>query len=81
MTEENLDITKHTLVPKHEKISEDEFNEVMNKYNVSKTQLTRILVKDPAILDLDVEIGDVIKITRNSPTIGKSYFYRVVVNG
>tara|TARA_Y100000310_G_C20568292_1_gene756677 strand:+ start:487 stop:732 length:246 start_codon:yes stop_codon:yes gene_type:complete len=81
MTEENLDITKHTLVPKHEKISEDEFNELMSNYNVSKTQLPRILITDPAIQLLDAEIGDVIKITRKSPTIGKAYFYRVVING
>jgi DNA-directed RNA polymerase subunit H len=81
MTEENLDITKHTLVPKHEKMSEEEFNEVMKAYNVSKTQLPRILVTDPAIERLEVEVGDVIKITRKSPTVGKAYFYRVVVNG
>jgi DNA-directed RNA polymerase subunit H len=34
--------------------------------------------KDPAVKELNVKMGDVIKITRNSPTQGKSEFYRVV---
>jgi len=36
-------------------------------------------VNDPAILELNTEKGDIIEIIRDSPTIGKSFFYRVVV--
>lgn len=81
MTEENLDVTKHTLVPKHEKLDEADYNELKTKYNFSKTQLPRILLSDPAIQNLNIEPGDVIKITRKSPTVGETFFYRVVVNG
>jgi len=68
----------HVLVPKHEKASEKEKNELLEKYNVSLKQLPRISKKDPAIAHLDVEPGDVIRITRKSPTSGISIFYRVV---
>ena len=40
-----------------------------------------ILLNDPAIEQLDVKIGDIIKIKRNSPTNVESIFYRVVVYG
>ncbi len=70
----------HVLVPKHEKASEKEKNEILEKYNISLKQLPRISIKDPAIAHLDVEAGDVIKITRKSPTAGTSIFYRVVLD-
>ena len=34
---------------------------------------------DPAILGLGVKPGDMIKITRSSPTAGESLYYRYVV--
>ncbi|MBU4242327.1 MAG: DNA-directed RNA polymerase subunit H, partial [Nanoarchaeota archaeon] len=42
-------------------------------------QLPKISKNDPAIKELEVKKGDLIKIERKSPTIGKSIFYRVVV--
>jgi DNA-directed RNA polymerase subunit H len=70
----------HVLVPKHEKISDKEKNEVLEKYNISIKQLPRISVSDPAIAHLDAESGDLIKITRKSQTAGNSIFFRVVSN-
>ncbi len=72
-------MVQHILIPKHKKLSEEETNEILKKYNVSKRQLPRILLNDPAILEMNPEKGDVIEIIRDSPTVGKSYFYRVVV--
>jgi len=68
----------HVLVPKHEKASEKEKNEILEKYNISLKQLPRISKKDPSIAHLDVEPGDLIRITRKSATSGSSTFYRVV---
>lgn len=78
---EKMNITGHILVPKHTKISEDEVRKLLEKYNIGLKQLPRIVKKDPALEALDVKPGDVIKIERQSPTVGKTFFYRVVVNG
>lgn len=76
---EEIDITKHEFVPKHIKLSEDEAQEMLKKFNISRKQLPRILKEDPAIQKLDVKKGDVIKIIRKSPTTGEAEFYRVVI--
>jgi len=76
---EEIDITKHEFVPKHTKLREEEAEEVLKKFNISKKQLPRILKEDSAISKLDVKKGDVIKIIRKSPTTGESEFYRVVI--
>ncbi|HLC62946.1 MAG TPA: DNA-directed RNA polymerase subunit H [Candidatus Nanoarchaeia archaeon] len=79
MEEKKIDITKHIFVPKHYKLSDEEKNEFLESNNVSKAQLPKIDKEDPAIKHLDVKKGDVIKITRKSPTTGESLFYRIVV--
>ena len=66
-------------MPKHMKMSEEEAEEILKKLNITRKQLPRILKEDPAIANLDVKKGDVIKITRNSPTTGEADFYRVII--
>ena len=39
------------------------------------------MISDKALEDLDVRPGDIIKITRKSPTAGESVYYRYVVEG
>jgi DNA-directed RNA polymerase subunit H len=53
----------------------------MKKYNARPSQLPYIMTGDKAIEDLDVRPGDIIKITRKSPTAGESVYYRYVVEG
>ena len=72
-------MVQHILIPQHRKLDEHECDEILNKYNVARKQLPKIKVNDPAILELNTEKGDIIEIIRDSPTIGKSFFYRVVV--
>ena len=72
-------VPDHVYVPKHEIISKKEAEEVLKKYNCKPTELPLILVNDPAILELGVKPGDMIKITRKSPTAGESLYYRYVV--
>ena len=52
----------------------------MEKYNISLKELTRILKIDPAISNLNISPGDVIKIIRQSPSSGEAIFYRIVIN-
>ncbi len=75
-----IDVQNHILVPKHVKMEEAEVQKLLEKYNISKKQLPRILKGDAAIKDLDAKPGDVIKITRKSPTMGDVEFYRAVSN-
>ena len=77
MTKDEL-VVKHVLVPKHTKIGERQVQELIEKYNISKVQLPKITISDPAITHLGIKIGDVIKIERASFTAGKTDYYRVV---
>ncbi len=77
MDEERL---KHRFVPKHEILSEEEKKAVLERYNISLRQLPKILAKDVVIKAINAKVGDVIKITRKSPTAKQSVYYRVVVD-
>lgn len=79
MAKTKFDITQHVLVPKHEKMTKKDIDSLLKDYNITLAQLPEISVKDPAVQLLKVEIGDVVRITRNSPTAGNIYFYRCVV--
>ena len=69
----------HILQPKHTKINEKEVNELLAKFNISKTQLPRMLLNDPA-LPLGCQIGDIIKIEREDSEDNKIYiYYRVII--
>jgi DNA-directed RNA polymerase subunit H len=63
----------HILQAKHSKISDQEVEELLQKLNISKTQLPRILLSDPALPE-NCQIGDVIKIKRT-----EGIYFRVVI--
>ena len=72
-------VPDHVYVPKHEIMSKKEAEEILKKYNCKPTEMPFIFVNDPAIIGLGVKPGDMIKITRKSPTAGESTYYRYVV--
>jgi DNA-directed RNA polymerase subunit H len=72
-------VPDHIYVPKHEIIPMSDAEAVLKKYNCKPTELPLIFVNDPAIMGLGVKPGDMIKITRTSPTAGTSLYYRYVV--
>lgn len=67
----------HILQPKHSKLNEKEIDELLKKFNVSRAQLPKILLNDPAIPEGCI-VGDVIKIERKEEDKVYPYF-RVVV--
>jgi len=79
--EEKFDINIHKFVPKHTKLTEEQIKEILSEFKVKIHQLPKILITDAAIVSLDAKAGDLIQIERNSPTIGKSLFYRRVIDG
>ena len=79
-----LDIRSHTLVPEHILLADEERQSVLERYQISIDNLPKILITDPAIRFIGTEErpivpGDVVKISRKSPTAGIAIAYRVVV--
>ncbi|MCE4606921.1 MAG: DNA-directed RNA polymerase subunit H [Desulfurococcales archaeon] len=72
-------ILSHKLVPKHELLSVEEAAKVLKEYNVKPYQLPHISVNDPVVRLLNGHPGNIIRITRKSPTAGESVVYRIVV--
>ncbi len=73
-----FDVSKHELVPKHAKLTEKERKDLFEKYAIDLPNLPRVYKTDPAIQHLDVKEGDIVKISRKSPTAGETTFYRRV---
>lgn len=71
---------KHVLVPKHELVKTDEeIASILTNYQLkSITQLPLILKTDPMSKYLNAKSGNVIKVTRISPTCGENVVYRCV---
>lgn len=67
----------HILQPKHTKLKPEEVKKLLEKYNISVSQLPKIKSEDPALTE-PVAPGDVIKIERKEGDKIKTYF-RVVV--
>lgn len=80
MPAKQIDTNSNFLVPKHELLSKEEKEELLKKYNVSTKQLPKIKKTDPAIKEMDLKIGEIVKITRNSETAGEAIYYRCVID-
>ncbi|MFC2154440.1 DNA-directed RNA polymerase subunit RpoH/Rpb5 C-terminal domain-containing protein [Candidatus Altiarchaeota archaeon] len=72
-------MNENRLVPKHELIGGEETEKLLSYYQTTKEFLPKIHREDPAIKEMEVSIGDVIKITREDHSVGKSTHYRVVI--
>jgi DNA-directed RNA polymerase subunit H len=69
------------LVPKHVLLEDSEIEGILDPLNITREQLPKILLKDPALKALDQEAkpGDVVEIHRVSESAGSNLAYRVVV--
>ncbi len=80
MAKIKFQVEKHSLIPKHSKLSDKAKEELLKQYKITLKDLPRIFKSDAAIQSLDLRQGDIIKITRKSMTAGESIFYRVVID-
>jgi DNA-directed RNA polymerase subunit H (RpoH/RPB5) len=73
-----FNVSRHTLVPRHEPIRDEaHINEIMSRYRVkSRLQLPLILSTDPMARYLALKPGQLVRITRVSPSAGSYVLYR-----
>ena len=76
---EKLKPIEHEIIPKHELMKEEEVEALLKEYGIQKMHLPRILKTDPALIGMEVQRGDVVKILRKSPTAIRSYYYRIII--
>jgi DNA-directed RNA polymerase subunit H len=72
------DLLEHEYIPKHIILTEEEKIKLSEKYDCEN--LSHILISDPGIQDLEVKVGDVVKIKRYNEKVGDVFYYRLVVN-
>jgi len=77
----SFNIFEHVLVPKHEIVAQEEREKVLGEYRVQPYQLPRLRASDPAAKAIGAKPGDIVRVTRDSPTAGKYVSYRYVVEG
>ncbi|WP_276270645.1 DNA-directed RNA polymerase subunit H [Haloarcula litorea] len=73
-----VDVSQHELVPDHSVVDEADIDAVLEEYDIKKTDLPKIKRTDPALPE-EAEVGDVIRIERDSRTTDTAVVYRLVV--
>ena len=80
-----LNISKHELVPKHILLTDEEKKEFLEETGYRKSELPRIKLNDPMTLFYNGKVGDIFKIIRENmngrnKTSGQGFYYRIVVD-
>ena len=75
-------ILNNKLVPNHKIINQDRKKEIAEEYNIVKdSQWPEISRFDPAAMAIGLRPGQVVEITRKSPTALETKYYRLCVSG
>ena len=75
----SLDVLQHEMVPDHQIMSEEEVAELLVTYHISLEQLPKIYHDDPAVRAIGGDVGNVIRIIRDSRTAGRAEAYRLIM--
>lgn len=79
MVKKEISVNEHFLVPEHRKLSPEEKEAILKKYNATDKQLPKISIKDPALRILEPKEGDLIEIKRKVLESKDFYlYYRIV---
>ena len=68
----------HQLCPEHIVLSDEEKKKVLEKFNVSEVQFPKIKKSDPALIGLEVSVGDLVRIKRKDLSGDYDYYRRVI---
>jgi DNA-directed RNA polymerase subunit H (RpoH/RPB5) len=75
-----FNILEHSLVPKHQKLTQEEAKEVFEKYNIKdQSQMPEISMFDPVAKAILLKPGEVCKIKRYNKISLENDFYRICV--
>ena len=77
--EVRFNVLNHVNVPLHVILPDDEVKTLLKQYGIVKEQLPKIRSSDPAVRVIDGKPGQVVRITRRSPTAGTATAFRLVV--
>ena len=75
-----FNVLEHELVPDHILLTEEETQELLKKYGITRGQLPKIKSSDVVVKQIGAKPGDVLKIIRKSLTAGKAVAYRLVID-
>jgi DNA-directed RNA polymerase subunit H len=73
-----VDVSQHDMVPEHAVLDRETVESVLAEYDLKRTDLPKIQRRDAALPD-DAEVGDVVKIVRDSRTTDEAVVYRLVI--
>lgn len=81
-----FNVLEHQMVPEHYLLSAEEEKEVLERLNITRDQLPKLRMSDPAVrilerIEPDVREGRIVKIIRDSKTAGQSVVYRLLIRG
>ena len=74
-----FNVLNHQNVPLHEVLDEEQAAALLKRYGIVKEQLPKIRSSDPAARVIGARPGNIVKITRRSPTAGVAVAYRLVI--
>ena len=77
--EVRFNVLNHVNVPLHVILPDDEVKALLKQYGIVKEQLPKIRSSDPAVRVINGQPGQVVRITRRSPTAGTATAFRLVV--
>ena len=72
-----FDISEHELTPTYRILSEEEKQEVLDKYHITEEQNPNVFVSDPLATFYGVKVGNLVEVTKTSETNGYTKYYRL----
>ncbi len=81
-----FNVLEHQMVPEHYLLSLEEEKEVLKQLNITRDQLPKLRMSDPAVrilrrIETDVKEGRIVRIIRESQTAGQTIIYRLLIRG
>lgn len=73
-----INLVDYIMVPKHELLSEEESQKVLDEYRIRKIDLPKILRNDPVAKYYNMKLKQICRIIRPSETAGYGFTYRIV---